>query len=232
MPRLAVCASFALLLLAADNPLEGDKFLQKADEKFEQAMTRAQDAYAKVAGDALDTRLKVYRTSLASATKTGDFDRATAIKERIAELEAGRDELTAGPRGKKKKAQIPEDAVTLDGHKFALIKDPAPWYVAKQRCEELGGHLAITRTPEALETALKLCKAGGVKIAWLGATDEIAEGKWQWIDGTEATITGPAVDNFDSAEHYITATVDDAGYGDTPGGRRLPYICEWDEAGE
>jgi hypothetical protein len=229
MPRLDVCALFAVLLLAADNPLAGDKFLQKADEKFEQAMTRAQESYAKVAGDALDARLKVYRSSLASATKTGDFDRATAIKDRVAELEAEREELTAAPRGNKKKAKIPEDAVEVGGHKFALIKDPAPWHVAKHRCEDLGGRLAITRTPEALETALKACRAGGVKLAWLGATDEVAEGKWLWVDGTEATITGSAVDNYDTAEHYVTVSVDVAGYGDSFGGMRLAYICEWDD---
>ena len=36
MSRIGTCVSLGiLLLLAADNALEGDKFLQKADEKFE-----------------------------------------------------------------------------------------------------------------------------------------------------------------------------------------------------
>ena len=228
MSRLAVCVSLGIvLLLAADHPLEGDKFLQKADEKFEQAVTRAQESYAKTAGDAFETRLKTYRSILAAATKSGDFDRATAVKERIAEIEAERGALGAGAADKKKaaKAKAPKDAVRFGNHAFLLIKDPATWHIARKRCEEQGGHLAILRTPEELEFGMDICKAGGIKSAWVGATDELAEGKWKWVDGSDAAITGSAIDNSGGVEHYAQVYVD-VGFDDTNTQRRA-YICEW-----
>src|SRR3569623_885808 len=89
MKKLLACVSLAILvLLAADNPLEGDKFLEKADEKFYNAATLAQEAYAKAMAQTFETRLKTYKSILAAATKAGDFDRATAVKIRIEEIEA------------------------------------------------------------------------------------------------------------------------------------------------
>jgi hypothetical protein len=137
--------------------------------------------------------------------------------------------LGAGAADKKKGGKgpkAPKDAVRFGNHAFLLIKDPATWHVAKQRCEELGGHLAILRTQEELDFALNMCKAGGVQSAWIGATDEVAEGKWKWVDGTDAVITGRTIDNSREVEHYARVYID-VGFDDA-NTLRLAYICEWD----
>ena len=88
--RRIVLAVLPILLIAAD-PLEGDKFLEKADEKFDQTAERADLAHAKAMGEAYEARLRTYRGILTAATKAGNFDRATAVKARIQEIEAERD---------------------------------------------------------------------------------------------------------------------------------------------
>ncbi|HVV99784.1 MAG TPA: C-type lectin domain-containing protein, partial [Planctomycetaceae bacterium] len=145
--RRSLLAILSLLLIAAD-PLEGDKFLEKADEKFEQAVDRTQQAFAKSMKEAYETRLKTYRSILAAATKAGDFDRATAVKAKIEEIEAERDEIGEAPAGKKKATKIPRDALAFGGHHYLIVDEQRTWHVAKRRCEEMGGHLATINTPE------------------------------------------------------------------------------------
>jgi hypothetical protein len=225
--RSAALVTACALLLAADNPLDGDKFLQKADEKYDQAAKRAQDAYAKALGEALDTRLKTYRGILAAATKAGDFDRATAVKARINELEqAGAD---TGTPGKKKSKARPTDTVKFGKHEYALIAGPATWHVAKAKCEEMGGHLAIINGAEEADFVKRLC---GTRGSWVGATDELEEGDWRWVDGSavdKAFIGTWFVDNDRDLEHCLTYWAPTSRWEGGVGSSRYPFVCEWDD---
>jgi Lectin C-type domain len=49
----------------------------------------------------------------------------------------------------------------------------------------LGGHLAIVKSEEENRFIASLLMIAGIVAAWLGATDELAEGRWIWLDGTE-----------------------------------------------
>ena len=225
MARLCRPAALAVLILLAAGSLEGDKFLEKADEKFEQSATRAQESYAKSMGDAYQTRLKTYRTILAAATKGGDFERATAIKERIEELEAEEQEVAQLAPAKKKLKARPKNLVKFGGHEYALIEDPVPWQIAKERCEEMGGHLACGETRAEFEFLTGICKASR-ECVWLGATDEREEGKWLWITGKPMDTAGLVLDNDVGNAHYF-AYHTQLGFQDSVGWRWF-YICEWE----
>ena len=225
MSRLALCASCfaAALLLAADNPLEGDKFLEKADEKFGQSMQRAQDAYAKSAGDAYETRLKTYRAVLAAATKAGDFDRATAVKDRIKALE--QEASDAASLSKKTQRPKPKNTVKFGGHEYALVTDPATWGQAEKLCKEMGGHLAIANTEEKLNFLGKLC---GETTAYIGASDEAEEGVWRWVDGSPVQLGSHGnLSDANGMEHYLHWWPADKKWLDGPS-YRTPFVCEWD----
>jgi hypothetical protein len=220
MSRLHTGAALAVLILLAAGSLEGDKFLEKADEKFEQSATRAQEAYAKSMGDAYQTRLKTYRTILAAATKAGDFDRATALKERIEELEAAEQEIGQLAPGKKKARTAPKGAVKFGGHQYLLIKDAATWHVAKSRCEEMGGHLACIETPQEEQFVRELC---GKESVWFGATDEEQESKWKWINGAPVEIQIRIDGMYD---HWLALY--DQTWHDGGAGARYAFVCEWE----
>jgi len=103
MSRITVSFALGVALLIGADALDGDKFLEKADERFEQGLERAQESYQKAARDAYETRLKTYRSILAAATKAGDFDRATAVKTRILEIEAEQAQIGDRPSGRSTK---------------------------------------------------------------------------------------------------------------------------------
>jgi hypothetical protein len=220
MSRTSICAALAVLILLAAGSLEGDKFLEKADEKFEQSATRAQEAYAKSMGDAYQTRLKTYRTILAAATKAGDFDRATALKERIEELEAAEQEIGQLAPGKKKARTAPKGAVKFGGHQYLLIKDAATWHVAKSRCEEMGGHLICIETPEEEQFFRELC---GDESVWVGASDEVQEGKWMWVNGRPVELSIKFEGESDHCLAYFRHV-----WLDGVAGIRFAYVCEWE----
>ena len=222
--RQSILAVLSLLLIAAD-PLEGDKFLEKADEKFEQAAERTQQAFAKSMREAYETRLKTYRSILAAATKAGDFDRATAVKAKIEEIEAERDEIVEEPAGKKKATKISRDALAFGGHHYALFPEHVTWHVARTKCEELGGHLVCLETPAERAAIFELC---GKTSAWVGATDEVTEGEWRWVNGVPAVNLDARIENGSAIEHNLAYNANDGRLDDWAGGARIAFVCEWD----
>ena len=219
MRRALLAFPVLFVLIAADNPLEGDKFLQKANEKFDQLATRAQDAYAKTMSEAYETKLKTYRSILAAATKAGNFDRARAVKLRIEQLKTELSEFAVGTPGKRPK--IPKNAVKLGTHHYLLVTDPATWHVARRKCQEMGGHLATLETEEELRFIDSLNITAS---AWFGASDEIEEGRWIWLNGEKVAF--PIVTSGGS-DHFLLL-VDGKNWEDGSAGSRLPFVCEWD----
>lgn len=134
------------------------------------------------------------------------------------------------------------DGATNDdstGHCFEFFPTPALEFAAAETaCEALGAHLAII-TAQAEQDAI----AGliGTTTAYLGATDQVTEGTFLWVDMTPLTFT-----NFNTGEpnngagtHQEDCLVmrgdknfqwddrpclDEAGAGTTP--TKYPYVCE------
>lgn len=189
--------------------------LPAAEEKFAAEVAKADAESAKIKHAAAETRLKAYREALQSATKAGDFDKAMMLKARIEELEQ---EPEAAPL----KRPRPKDVMRFQGHTYALVKDAVTWHVAKQRCEEMGGHLACMETPAEEHFVKQLCGQANV---WVGATDEETEGVWKWCVGTSPVRLKIALS--DSAfEHYLSLF--NGEWHDGPSGHRHHYVCEWD----
>ncbi|HVV98938.1 MAG TPA: C-type lectin domain-containing protein [Planctomycetaceae bacterium] len=225
--RRSILFMLPLLLVAAD-PLEGDKFLEKADEKFEQAMAKAREAYVKRAGEAFELRLKTYRTMLSNATRDGDSERSTALKERMAEIDEEREAFRTSLLGNKNFDSPPGDTVKFGGHEYALIQGPETWHRAQKRCEAMGGHLAILDSVPESEFVRTLV---ATPWAWIGGSDEDKEGEWKWVTGAaipQSTVRGFRIDNRDGVQHCLA--VDSAGnVDDHCGAIRAAYICEWDK---
>ncbi len=80
---------------------------------------------------------------------------------------------------------IPEDAKTFEGKRYKVFAEELTWHGARLKCEEMGGRLAVVRGEGENRFVTSLLAAQGLGTAWLGATDEKAEGRWVWLDGTE-----------------------------------------------
>jgi len=211
---------YALALLLLTQSQSATEFvIPAAEEKFAADVGKAEADLAKIKQTAGAARLKVYKDKLSEATKAGDFDKATQIKARIESLESE-------PDAKAHKRPRPKNAVRFDGHAYALIKEPATWHVAKQRCEEMGGHLVCVN---GVKEESFIASLGAANLCWIGATDEADEGKWYNVDGTRSVFSNITIDNSQGHEHWMSWDgVNTKKFNDWYSGGRLPYICEWD----
>lgn len=225
----------ALLLVSAvtvqadETPAKLDvtpMLIQAAEEKYatevakaEAVVTKAEADLAKARKAAGETRLKAYKERLAEVTKTGDFDKALAVKSRIEQLEKDPESEPAKPS----KRPRPKDTVKFGGHTYALIKEPATWHVAKQRCEEMGGHLVCVES--AAEDAFVKSLSGQTTI-WAGGSDEEQEGQWVWVHKNTPVKLSIRIDNAGDADHQLALF--GGIWHDGHAGNRYSYVCEWE----
>lgn len=130
--------------------------------------------------------------------------------------------------GKVRPLRVPADAQEFNGRWYRYYPGKMLWRMAKKRCEDLRGRLA--KVPDAATNAFLTELAGGA-CAWLGATDEKAEGDWYWLDGTPVAYNswGPGQpDNTRDREDFLglwkKGKWNDVGNDDTD---VQGYICEW-----
>jgi hypothetical protein len=97
------------------------------------------------------------------------------------------------------------------GHWYQRIDTLMTWQDAKTYAEGLGGYLATsTSQPEndfIYNTLYKDIVTG--YPVWLGGSDEVQEGVWQWVTGetwsyTNWNLTQP--DNYDGVQDYLVLT--------------------------
>lgn len=201
-------------LAAAELSEKFSKRIESAESTYQQAVAKADNTRFYAVQKANSDRVKALKQVLSDATKAGDFEAATAIKERITEAEQ------TGPRAK------PKDVVKFGGHEYALIADRVTWHVAKRMCEEMGGHLAVIDNADENARLLALCREFRAE-PWIGGTDELVEGKWRWVDGTRFDLSIHQ-DNANDIQHYLTFHAGLGTWDDGDGGSRRPYLCEWD----
>jgi hypothetical protein len=203
--------------------------LQSVEDKYQSEATKADALVTKAEGEAsklkkaaADIRLKAYKDRLVEVTKTGDFEKASAVKARIEQLEKDPEAQVA--TSDKTKRPRPKDTVKFGGHTYALIKEPATWHVAKQRCEEMGGHLVMIETPQEEAFTVKLCES---MVAWVGASDEDTEGAFRWIDGSMVQLSALECDNYRGVQNHIAYYPPNKRFEDFESDGRLRYVCEW-----
>ncbi len=100
----------------------------------------------------------------------------------------------------------PVAEIVYDNHQYLLFDNSIAWKDAEEYCESMGGYLA-TITSEDENLLIKNFVDRGEKTGyWLGATDELQEGVWQWITGEEFNYTDWYSDNPNNTgkrEHYL-----------------------------
>lgn len=164
-------------------------------------------------------RLKVLKQILSDATKAGDFDAASAIKERVTAAEA------EGTQWVK-----PKNTAQFGGHEYAVIADKLTWHQAKRRCEEMGGHLVTFESPREQAFVLDYCRRNKVDV-WLRLSNE-NNFKWTWVTGEPATVD-PTWKLDDPQREYFAGALtfwnDSNGFNDHNLGAFIGCVCEWDK---
>lgn len=210
---LILCGSLAA---AAELSEKFSKRIDSAEAAYQQAVAKADNVRFYAVQKANSDRVKALKQVLTDATKTGDFDAATEIKERITDAEQ------TGPRAK------PKDVVRFGGHEYAVIPERVTWHVAKRLCEEMGGHLAVIDNADEQAFAQSLLSQSG---GWVGASDEVSEGDWKWVTGktvAPAIKATWALNNLDDAEHSLAYWPPDRKWMDGFSSHRYPFLCEWE----
>ena len=124
---------------------------------------------------------------------------------------------------------IPAGAQGFNGKKYFVYEEKCSWTTARDKCKNLGGQLVVI-PDQPTQVFVKELAAG--RRFWLGATDEIAEGRWIWVDGTEMKYKswgGGEPNNFGGKEHYLRSKKPNGNWMDGPNddGGIVGFICEW-----
>ena len=213
----------AAITLAQDTPpatpAVEPAVLQAAEDKYASEVSKAEAALAKVKREAAAIRLKAYKDRLTEITKSGDFNKALSFKARIDQLEADPESASSKPSKKPR----PKDTVKFGGHTYALIKEPATWHVAKQRCEDMGGHLVCLNSARESAFVASLC---GITLTAIGVTDEVEKGKLVNVYGTIPVFDSAPVDSRQPLDHWVSW--DGSRFVVWQAGGRGNYVCEWD----
>jgi serine/threonine protein kinase len=139
-----------------------------------------------------------------------------------------------------KQGSHPADAKPFGGRFYKFFPESLNWHEARNRCAALGGRLAIVKSAAENEFLTELVRSQGAgrDAAWLGATDELREGVWQWTDGQEMHYTnwdvaGRQPNNKGQAEHYLILWLKNGGrWSDQPATSKAHnpgFICQWEK---
>ncbi len=111
----------------------------------------------------------------------------------------------------------------FNGHSYYRSTGSMTWTDARQACLNMGGHLVTSTTLAENNFLFNLWPNG-----WIGLTDEVSEGTWQWVTGepfTWAYWNGGEPNNAGN-EDYIQF-VGGGRWNDLPNAS-LPYVLEFD----
>lgn len=130
-----------------------------------------------------------------------------------------------------------DDKVQWGDHYYQFFDEKITWKEAKQKCEELGGHLA-TITSKDEQEFITSCSQHNINTKyWLGATDEETEGEWKWVTEEKFEYSNwnrTQPDNKNGVEHYLVLNEKlwNFGWNDSENTNDglTGYICEWDES--
>jgi len=118
---------------------------------------------------------------------------------------------------------------------YLLFNTPTTWQAAQAACLAVGATLAVVtdQAEQGVVAGLSSKFPAGAPDLWLGATDEVVENSFVWVDGTPVVFqswrTGePNNGNGGGAENCSVIEGDTAehGWDDRPCTAAAPYICE------
>ena len=114
-------------------------------------------------------------------------------------------------------------------HSYEAYSTQVSWATAKTACESAQGHL-VTISSEG-ENSFVQSIAGSTTRAWLGMTDDGAEGFWRNITGESAWFTKWGTNepnNLGGAENWGAMYVATGLWLDLPASWNAGYVCEWE----
>ncbi len=133
------------------------------------------------------------------------------------------------------KPDVP-NAVKWNGHWYAVLP-PANWDAAKQKCEQLGGHIAYVETESEHRFITELAKNTPERVelqaVWLGGSDEKSEGEWFWLNGKPIKTNfwhegEPNNQGGGPGEDYLWLEWSTGTWNDVHAGYEAPVVCEWE----
>lgn len=140
------------------------------------------------------------------------------------------------------KVAIPDDTtvVPLDtdsqDHHYQIFHETLSWQEAKQKCEAMGGHLAVITSAEEQQVIEDLNVQQ--ENLWIGASRD-ESGAWAWVTGEPWSYTnwneGEPNNSSNVAPNETCAAVWPKGWNDLANDNlyeQSGYICEWDGAQE
>ena len=138
------------------------------------------------------------------------------------------------------KPNIPNNAITFNGHTYAVYKQACTWKDARKKCEKAGGHLVTISSETENNAVNRLVKAlgKGEDIAWIGLWKSDVNADWRWVTGESLDFN--YFPEYPSDYGYVYME----GYADGPYAAGMwhiappqesiydelmwYYVCEWD----
>ena len=124
-----------------------------------------------------------------------------------------------------------DPVLTYKSRRYMILEGEATWEEANERCESLGGHLAVINNKKENKALYKYMIERGYESVNFGYTDQKEEGKWVWAEGYESDYTNwgkNQPDNFQGDEDYA-AFYADAKYKWNDSIWSGVYFCEWEK---
>ncbi len=118
------------------------------------------------------------------------------------------------------------ESTIFNGHEYELITHYITWAEAKEDCEDRGGHLVTISNFEENEFVSSFAA-----VIWIGFTEEVNEGSWQWITGETITYTNWAPgepNNYGGIDEDYAEMGGDGRWFDNINRDSNPYVCEWE----
>ena len=122
---------------------------------------------------------------------------------------AGNEAKAEAPWARMNEIMTPVASTYYKGHVYDLYdvqEHPWSWSGAESYCEVLGGHLAAITSAEEQEIVFNLTRQGTSDGYWIGGSDRVTEGVWQWSSGEEFSYTNwqeGQPDNYNEEDYMI-----------------------------
>ena len=139
-----------------------------------------------------------------------------------------------------RKVNIPEDAITFNGHSYYLFDNIfRDWDDVLAYCESRGGYPAVVEDEDENEMLYQYMLSTNRKTTFIGYTDRETEGIWRWVEGHSSDFTDWGINDEGVVEPNATSREEDYAQLDANmnnghwndcafGHNATSYICEWD----
>lgn len=120
------------------------------------------------------------------------------------------------------------NSASRDGHTYHLYNEVLTWDEAKEKCEQLGGHLVTITSAEEQEAVAELVKGQARFAYWIGGRKDKES---VWVTGEEFSYSNwaPGEPNEDGGEDSYQINRDSGTWNDYLGTKReAGFVCEWD----